>query len=435
MPDDPLWINASAGAPAYAANELRRGFAAVLFPGHADRFGARAGIRPGGSAAVTISGMTVTVQHLTAVVYPALTSLAGPYLVQLQSEQHTVSPADGTNPRKDIIYLQVQDNDEDSSGFRRARSVYLAGTPAPSPVEPTPPIGAYRIASIDVPAGSTTPTLTYNAPWTVASGGIVPVRNDAELPGSTGGLYDGAARWNQDLDRLEVHNGGSAWETVGSVKGYQVFLEERFTAGTTWDPAASSRKGWRRALVETQAAGGAGGGAAATAVGETSSGGGGQGGAYARKWVAPVDVPSPVTITVGAGGTGVSGGGGNTGGTSSFGGTLVSADGGIGGGSVGASGTINGSAGGNSLQSTNGDIGIGGQGGSFGFKGGASGGAGGLGGSSHMGGGGASRTSSGTGLPGRNYGGGGGGALNGASQLAAAGGAGAGGIVIVTLFV
>lgn len=214
MADDPLFIAASAGAPAFAANELRRAFAALLFKGVTDRFGARQGVHPAGANAVSISGMTVTVQHLNGVVYPGLTSLAGPYLVALQTGTHAVPAADATNPRKDIVCLQVQDHDEDASGFRRAQSVYVQGTPAGSPVEPAVPTGAFRMATVDLPAGSTTPTLTYNAPFTVAAGGILPVRNDAELLGTVGGLYDGAARWNRDLDALEVHNGVSAWETV-----------------------------------------------------------------------------------------------------------------------------------------------------------------------------------------------------------------------------
>jgi hypothetical protein len=216
MADDPLWINADTGAPAYAANELRRAMATLLSQsGEADRFGAREGVHPAGSAGVTISGMTITVQHLKAVVYPGLTTLSGPYIVQLQSGTHAVTAADATNPRKDIVALQIQDHDEDSSGQRRAQSVYVAGTPAPSPVEPALPSNSFRLATVDVPAGSSTPTLTYNAPLTVAVGGIVPVRTDSELPGGSSGLYDGAARWNQALNELQIHNGGSTWETVG----------------------------------------------------------------------------------------------------------------------------------------------------------------------------------------------------------------------------
>jgi len=235
MPDDPLYINASAGAPAYAANELRRAMATLLTQsGEPDRFGAREGVHPAGSAGVTVSGMTVTVQHLKAVVYPGLTTLSGPYIVQLQSGTHAVTAADATNPRKDIVALQIQDHDEDSSGQRRAQSVYVAGTPAPSPVEPALPANSFRLATIDVPAGSTTPSLTYNAPLTVAAGGIVPVRNDAELPGSSSGMYDGAARWKQDTNELQIHNGGSVWETVAKLaKPFRGYVEDSDGASTT----------------------------------------------------------------------------------------------------------------------------------------------------------------------------------------------------------
>lgn len=435
MPDDPLFTNASAGAPSYAANELRRAFAMLLWSGVADRFGARQGVHPSGANAVSLSGTTVTVQHTKAVVYPGLTSLAGPYIVQLQSEAFTLTAADATNPRKDIVVLQVQDNDEDSSGFRRARSFVVTGTPAPSPVEPAVPASAFKMATVDVPASPGAATLTYNSPFTIASGGILPVRNDAELLGTSGGLYDGAARWRQDTNALEVHNGAATWDVVASALGYQFWKQVRFTSSGSFNPDDVAHTGWRAARVRCQAGGAAGGGAAATAAGETSSGGGGQAGGYAESWLLRSAVVGTQTVTRGAGGTGVSAGVGNNGGTSSLG-ALVSAEGGNGGATVGASGTINGSAGGNSLQATTGDIGMVGQGGGFGFKGGASGGAGGIGGSSPMGGGGgASRASSGSGLPGRNYGGGGGGALNGASQAAQPGGAGGDGIVIVDLYV
>jgi len=431
VPDDPLWINASSGAPAYAANELRRAFAALLYKGVADRFGARQGVHPAGANAVSIAGMTVTVQHLNGVVYPGLTSLAGPYVVQLQTGTHAVPTADATNPRKDIVCLQVQDNDEDSSGFRRVQSVYVQGTPAGSPVEPAVPSGAFRMATVDVPAGSTTPTLTYNAPFTVAAGGILPVRTDAELLATAGGLYDGAARWRQDTDAFEVHNGGSAWETVGSAKGYQYWKTVTFSANGTFTKA--DHVGLRAVRIRCQAGGGAGGGAAATAAGEGSAGGGGEGGAYAESFKVAADLAAAETVTVGAGGTGVSGGNGNVGGTSSFG-TLVSAAGGDAGTATAASATGASLSGATSTQAMTGDVQIGGGGGgacvrdlakSFG----------GQGGDSAMGTGGRGAGQGIAGSNGRGYGGAGGGAANNASEAARAGGNGTGGRVLVDVYV
>lgn len=218
MPDDPLWINAATGAPAYAANELRRLHAMYLTQAVGDKFGARSGVHPAGGNAVSLSGTTITVLHTKAVVYPGLTSTAGPYVVALQSRTHTLTAADGSNPRKDIVVLRVWDNDEDALGLRQADTEYIVGDPAASPVEKPVPSGAFRMATIDVPqSGGGSAVLTFNAPYTVATGGVLPVRNDAELPGGSSGLYDGMMRWNRDTDQLQVHDGGTTWETLASI--------------------------------------------------------------------------------------------------------------------------------------------------------------------------------------------------------------------------
>lgn len=81
-------------------------------------------------------------------------------------------------------------------------------------------------------------------------------------------------------------------------------------------------------VVEVQGGGGAGGGVAA-AAGQTTAGTGGGGGGYGLKRI--TSAFSGVSVTVGAGGTGVAGNGaGGNGGTSSFG-ALITATGGTGG--------------------------------------------------------------------------------------------------------
>ncbi|MGH3679082.1 MAG: hypothetical protein ACRDT2_01965, partial [Natronosporangium sp.] len=149
MPD-PLWINASGGSPAYDGRELRRAFAAFLAQGVADRFGARSGVSPAGNQALTISGMTVTVNDLKAVVYATGTALRGPYIVQLPGKTHAVPTADLSLPRKDIVQLQIRDHDEDASGLREADTVYKTGAPNATPVEPATDTYAVRLATIDV---------------------------------------------------------------------------------------------------------------------------------------------------------------------------------------------------------------------------------------------------------------------------------------------
>lgn len=438
---DPNWINASAGSPQYHAAELRRNEAVLLSgAGEADRLGAREGVRPG-AAAVSLAGTTVTVHDVPVVIYPGLTSVAGPYRAALLATSFTLNAADAINPRKDIIVAQVQDHDEDSSTFRRARPVYVAGTPAATPAEPALPAGSFRLATVDVPAGVGTPTLTYNAPWVVASGGVLPVRNDAALPGTAAGLYDGATRWNIAENRLEVHDGVNAWEPVASAKGFQLWQVVKYTANDNFIKA--NFPGARLIKRIVQAGGGAGGGAVATAASQTSCGGGGQAGCYAESWVLVSALAASEPVTVGAGGVGASGASGGAGGATSTGasGTLISVPGGEGGLTIGASGNPAGAAGGNATQTATAgasvtiDLEIDGGGGSGGFKGGASGGMGGSGGNSHLGGGAASVASSITGDGGRRYGGGGGGALNGASQAAKAGGNGGAGIVIYEIYV
>ncbi|WP_431976185.1 hypothetical protein [Micromonospora haikouensis] len=227
MPADPLFINESGGSPEYNAAELRRAFGMLASKaGTVDRFGARSGVHPAGGPALTLSGTTLTVGHLQAVMYPAASSTQGPYLVQLP--QHTWSvPAAAAQPRKDLVVLRVWDNDEDGSGDRKCDTQYVTGSAAPSPSEPATPAGAMRLGVIDVPAsGGGNPNLTYVAPWTVATGGVLPVRTAADLP--TTGVYEGMYADVADVNQL-VRWSSAAWDVVAEVP----------TAYNTYTPAFS----------------------------------------------------------------------------------------------------------------------------------------------------------------------------------------------------
>lgn len=207
--------------------------------------------------------------------------------------------------------------------------------------------------------------------------------------------------------------------------------QQIFTASGTWNKPAGAR--WVR--VKAQGGGGAGGGCATTPAGDGAVGGGGEGGAYAETLFDAAVLGASETVTRGAGGTGVSNGAGNSGGTSSFG-TSISAAGGAGGTAGAAGGTHSTSAGGSSAQVMAGQILIAGQEGDPGSRSGQSFGSfGGSGGNSALGHGGGGTGTSGTGNAGRGYGGGGGGAVNQTGQgTARAGGAGRDGVVIVTTY-
>ena len=438
MSSVPGFINADSGSPSYPADVMRRIIGGLLFQAHADRFGARGGVLPNHSVAqVVLSGDMITVRALNGVVTPALTTSQGPYLVQLPQETHTLSPADPSNPRKDIVVLRVYDDDEDALTLREARTEYLVGSPSGTPAEPAVPTGAIRLATIEVPAGgSPAATLTENWLYTATNGGILPVRTSSELP--TGSRTPGMAAFQIDTQALLVWL-GSSWGTIGNAKGYQYWQTVRFTANGSFVKAAYP--GIRAVRVRCQGGGGAGGGAGATTSTQTASGGGGGGGVYAESWILESALSTSHAVTVGTGGTGVAGGQGNSGGTSSFG-SLVIAPGGGGGFNRAASTSPRASSGAAITSGGTGDFIIQGGGGGAGmafdndWNINEDYGLFGQGGSSHLGG-----TSRGARGPATSpsagclYGGGGTGAVNGISESDKAGGAGAAGIVIVDIFV
>jgi hypothetical protein len=235
---DPLWINASAGAPAYTANELRAGLAALgLFAGRP--VGARAGVRPGGTSLnVQLSGTTITVKAGTCIVDPGLTSVQGPYLVAFPSDVTlTLTAQDATNPRKDLVYVRVYDNDEDGSGSRFAQAEYLAGTPAPSPALPALPASSLRLASIDVPkVGAGSPAVTIDGAFTAATGGIVPVRSTTDR--ATLSTFGGLTVFDLATKLLQVYD-GAAWQ-------YLVSAPQKTTTGASrvhWGEATGTTDG------------------------------------------------------------------------------------------------------------------------------------------------------------------------------------------------
>jgi len=157
------------------------------------------------------------VNNIKGVAHPGITSQSGPYVFQLPTHTHSIVAAHASLPRKDIIVVRIWDDDEDSSGLRQVDTEYVTGTAAASPAEPSLPGNSFRIATIDIPANNTAgATVTNNYPIAVAAGAVHIVRNDAELTGTADGLYEGALRWNIATGTLDVHDGGSTWETLAS---------------------------------------------------------------------------------------------------------------------------------------------------------------------------------------------------------------------------
>lgn len=227
-PGGELMVIASGGAqarlaaPEYAAVDLRRFNAINAHPASADRLGARTGVRPHSTSAVTVSGTTWSVADTLADVYPRETSTSGPYVVYIQATSGTLTAADGSNPRVDALDVYIQDDDEDGSGQRTVPPVlYTAGTPASSPTAPALASGRLRLATILVPAGGS-PAPSIQTPSQFSRGpGILPARGTSELPST--GMPEGAYVDRWDTDTLYRWD-GSALQPVASQASYAYWL-------------------------------------------------------------------------------------------------------------------------------------------------------------------------------------------------------------------
>lgn len=224
-------------------------------------------------------------------------------------------------------------------------------------------------------------------------------------------------------------NGFRSEVTTDINSGYRFGGYVYFTSSGTFDKA--NYPGLRAVLVECQGGGGAGGGRSAS----SSVGAGGGGGGYARALVTEPSLGTSETVTVGAGGTGVSGAAGNAGGNTTFGSLCQGTGGGGGAFSQTTDVTVSGGGGGGGI----GDLVIAGGNGRDArldttlYSATLSDVESGHGGDSFLGHGGTAAAAGQTGVKdnGRGYGGGG----SGIAGAGAAGGAnGAPGIVIVTLY-
>lgn len=218
MASHALGINASSGSPAYNAQQFRESQAVLMTPG-AGGLQVAPGVRPGPGLVVTVVSSTITVTPGCGIVQGASSAVQGPYEAVVDSNfTTTLTAADGTNPRIDLVYLRVRDTDADGSGARDCIPVYLAGTAAGSPVAPSIPAGVSGIilASISVPkSGSGSPTVsTATRQITVASGGIYPAVTAPASP-YLGQYWD-------DGTQLRRYN-GSTWDIYGPVPAWTAY--------------------------------------------------------------------------------------------------------------------------------------------------------------------------------------------------------------------
>jgi hypothetical protein len=89
----------------------------------------------------------------------------------------SVTAADATYARKDIVYIQINDlSAGDGSGALSAPVQYLAGVPSASPAAPALPARSFLVGTINVPvSGGGSPTVTLNPARFAAAGGVLPL--------------------------------------------------------------------------------------------------------------------------------------------------------------------------------------------------------------------------------------------------------------------
>lgn len=195
-------VNARAGAfldgVQVTANDLRLQLADASLTATAAAgstgIAATQGVRPGqGNPLLSTwtSGMAFTLNAGTCYVVGTASGTAGVYTATLDTTTTlTVPNGDVANPRIDSVIAVVSD-----VGTSSSTTIFkiLPGTPAGSPVAPTLPANALRLANIAVATNATVlsaPNFTDLRVYTVASGGILPVASSAGTQNGPAGAYE-----------------------------------------------------------------------------------------------------------------------------------------------------------------------------------------------------------------------------------------------------
>lgn len=212
-----LPMDATAGAPSYTAKNARQAQAPIYGAGNGAVFSGRSGWRVGTpSTVVSVTSTTWTLNPAACMIAPAASLYQGMYGWASDAViTGAVTAADATNPRIDILYIQVNDSSAgDGSGLLSAPASYLAGTAAGTPVAPTLPARSLLVATISVPkSGAGSPTVTLNQQYFVTSGSPLPVVSQADRDTLT--PYPGMQVIRLDANyRTETYS-GSAWFYIG----------------------------------------------------------------------------------------------------------------------------------------------------------------------------------------------------------------------------
>ncbi|MEU0940484.1 hypothetical protein [Embleya sp. NPDC005971] len=247
MPD-PMWLN----SVAMDAGEMRRAQALGIMPSSSALSG-RQGVRPGGGLAVSVLSGTITVTPGAALIHGVTAATQGAYWwAQDVNWTTSLTAAHATLGRKDLVYIRVRDSDVDTSGAKDTAPVYLAGTASSTPATPAPAAGTsyLPLAVITVPSSGSgqPPSVDMSVrPYTVASGGILPVASQTERD-AISGPYAGLAVYRIDTGTTERYS-GTAWRDV--VERHVLTVEKSGTFSLNPNVTAYDWLSWSSASTMT----------------------------------------------------------------------------------------------------------------------------------------------------------------------------------------
>ena len=199
---------------AVTAQQERQAKAAQHGGGAGRPLGGRSGFRVGTpSNVLTATSTTWTLGPCAAEIDPGATTHQGMYgWASDQNISGSITAADATYARKDIVYIQINDPTAgDSTGSLSYTPQYLAGTPSASPAAPALPARAFLVGTINVPqVGGGSPTVVVNTARYVAAGAPLPVYSQAERDALT--AYDGLRVMRMDLPGRPIETyDGAVW--------------------------------------------------------------------------------------------------------------------------------------------------------------------------------------------------------------------------------
>lgn len=224
---------------------VREALSALSTMGSTTRpLGGLSGVRPGTPAStVTVASGQVQVGPHSGLIDAEAAGEAGAYLYAVSAtETQTLTPADASNARIDIVSIQISDpNEGDASPVGGAAVVYTAGIASATPAAPATPARSLLLAQINVPkVGGGNPTVTWRAPWIAAAGGEpvfmtkagllawVPAAGPSQkaqvssdpTPSNNGEYYWNGASWQAPRDAVQGPSGqldATARTTLASV--------------------------------------------------------------------------------------------------------------------------------------------------------------------------------------------------------------------------